>query len=84
MYGKGAYFATTADASHGYGPPDSNGIYTMLLSKLITGKSHLGSEHLVGPWKGYDSTRNGDGSYMFIYDMYRILPLAIIEYNMLI
>ena len=53
----------------------------MLLCKLVTGKSQLGTEHITMPGPGYDSARNGDGSYMVIFESDCILPIAIIEYT---
>lgn len=55
--------------------------YTILLCKLITGKQHLGSEHLTQPFTGHDSARNGDGSYLIIFNADYILPVAIVEYT---
>lgn len=94
-YGKGAYFATTADDSHVYAVPaikhvpeglkdtikDPNGTFTMLLCKIVTGKSKLGREPMTKPDNGYDSAKNGDGSYMVIFNVDAILPIAIIEYT---
>ena len=52
LYGKGAYFATTADIAHQFGKPDSDGCHHMLLAKLVVGKNYLGTEHLNKPWDG--------------------------------
>lgn len=96
MYGKGAYFATTADLSHPYAVrnpgahvPDgsqttalaASNVFTMLLCKIITGKQQLGRSSMEQPDAGYDSARNGDGSYMVIFNRDHILPIAIVEYT---
>ena len=83
VFGKGAYFASTADLSHPYAVNGaaSGTEYTMLLCRLVTGESHLGASHLTAPWYGFDSARNDDGSYMVIFDGDAILPYAIIKYT---
>lgn len=58
-----------------------NGTFTMLLCKIVTGKSHFGRETMTKPDEGYDSARNLYGSYMVIFNADAILPLAIIEYT---
>ena len=83
VFGKGAYFASTAVLSHPYAVNGaaSSTEYTMLLCQLVTGESHLGASHLTAPWSGYDSARNDDGSYFVIFDGDAILPYAIIKYT---
>ena len=82
-YGNGVYFGNTADIAHVYAPPGSDRLHTMLLCKLVTGRSHLGAEHLDEPWTGYDSCRNADKTYMVIFDVDCILPIALIKYTLL-
>ena len=92
--GKGAYFASSADIAHGFSilgahEPENTthkldapqGVYTMLLCRLVTGKRQLGTEHMVKPDANHDSARNGSGTYMVIFESDCILPIAIIEYT---
>ena len=80
LYGKGDYFATTADIAYQFGKPDSDGCHYMLLAKLVVGKNHLGAGHLNKPWGGYDSATNGEDTYRVIFDTDCILPYALIRY----
>lgn len=91
------YFGNSADIAHGYAIPksgahepegtranpkrDPQGILTILLCKIVTGKRGLGAKHHDGPVGDYDSAKNGDGSYYVIFRQDAILPLAIIEYT---
>ena len=86
MYGKGCYFGNTADVAHrfataSYHPNAPQGVFSVLLCKLITGLWHVGNSTTVQPNSGYDSTRNDDGTYYVIYNPACILPVAIIEYT---
>ena len=94
LYGKGAYFASSADIAHGFSilgahEPENaahkldapQGVYTMLLCRLVTGKRQLGTMHMVKPDANHDSARNGSGTYMVIFESDCILPIAIIEYT---
>ena len=58
-------------------------MHTMLLCKIIVGKQQLGRKGMTQPNDGFDSARNGDGTYFVIFNFDHILPVAIIEYSVL-
>lgn len=82
-YGLGAYFARVADFSHTYAVPGPSNTHTMLLCKVITGRSCLGSRGMRQPQPGYQSAvnRQNDPTIFVIFDPDQILPLNIIEYT---
>ena len=65
MYGKGAYFSSKADYSHGYATPDpSNGERCMFVADVLVGQSARGNTNMKTPPSGYDSTT--DGNHIFV------------------
>jgi len=68
VYGKGCYFSSLAEYSHGYAMPNSVGVRHMFLAKVLTGKSAIGNSSMVVPPPGYDTTTNGTHIFVTYHD----------------
>ncbi|XP_076818034.1 uncharacterized protein LOC143463447 [Clavelina lepadiformis] len=49
MYGRGVYFAKTAQYSNGYATPDANGQRRMFLAEVVTGEYCQGNQSVITP-----------------------------------
>ncbi|CAK8697157.1 unnamed protein product [Clavelina lepadiformis] len=49
MYGRGVYFAKTAQYSNGYATPDANGQRRMFLAEVVTGEYCKGNQSVITP-----------------------------------
>lgn len=92
VYGKGAYFATTAKYSHRYTQPSSRRLRYMFYAKITIGRVAKGDSSLKRPPpidprypnKGlYDSCANSltDPSIYVIFDNSQTYPHYLIEYR---
>ncbi len=90
-FGKGCYFAASAGYSHGYTSADRDGIYHMLLARVLVGEYTLGDPEMVlpppkhpsRPFELYDSTVDNEKSptIFVIYDFGQSYPEYLIEYR---
>lgn len=68
VYGKGCYFSSSAQYSHGYARPNSLGERHMFLAKVLTGKSAIGNSSMIVPPAGYDTTTDGNHIFVTYHD----------------
>ncbi|XP_076818204.1 uncharacterized protein LOC143463489 isoform X2 [Clavelina lepadiformis] len=89
-YGRGVYFATTSEYSHGYTTPNFCNKRTMFLADVITGQYCLGGSQLVTPPTipgsnndPYDSTVNNTStpSMFVVFKDASVYPLYLITYT---
>ncbi|XP_077863020.1 protein mono-ADP-ribosyltransferase PARP12-like [Saccoglossus kowalevskii] len=92
VYGKGSYFARDAKYAHYYTRPDTNGIRSMFLARVLVGSYTAGNSALVKPppknpinpfGDSYDSCVNStsDPSIYIIFDNNQTYPQYVISYK---
>nr|XP_039267038.1 protein mono-ADP-ribosyltransferase PARP14-like [Styela clava] len=57
-YGRGVYFATTANFSHGYAAPNTSGHRRMFIADVITGDFCQGNQNILAPPQRQSNIKN--------------------------
>ena len=91
-YGKGAYFAKTGNftysCSHQYAAPNTDGAQSMILARVVQGKSTLGTPDMLEPpyieaetKLRYDTTTNSNGTIIVTYKDQQAYPAYLITFK---
>ncbi|KAM5170784.1 zinc finger CCCH-type antiviral protein 1-like [Mantella aurantiaca] len=88
-YGQGSYFSLKASYSHNYSPPDSTGMRTMFLAKVLVGDFIEGNPTMIRPPQKYRSSQSYDScvdnvynpSIFVVFEKYQVYPEYILEYQ---
>jgi hypothetical protein len=92
VYGKGAYFAKSTNFTYSccplYAAPDTDGIQSMILARVIEGKSTLGRSDMLEPpyidaatKLRYDTTTDSNGTIIVTYKDQQAYPAYFITFK---
>ena len=92
LYGKGAYFAKTGNftysCSHLYAAPNTDGTQSMILARVVQGKSTLGTPTMLEPpyidaatKLRYDTTTDPSGIILVTYKDQQAYPAYLITFK---
>ena len=92
LYGKGTYFAKIGNFTYScsplYAAPSTDGTQSIILAKVVEGKSTLGTPDMVVPpyidaatRLRYDSTTDPNGTILVTYNDYQAYPAYFITFK---
>jgi hypothetical protein len=92
VYGKGAYFAKTGNFTYScssrYAAPNTDGTQSMILARVVQGKSTLGTPDILEPpyidaatKLRYDTTTDGSGLILVTYKDQQAYPAYLITFK---
>jgi len=92
VFGKGAYFAKTGNFTYScsprYAAPNTDGTQSMILARVVQGKSTLGTSDMLEPpyidaqtKLRYDTTTDGSGLILVTYKDQQAYPAYLITFK---